>query len=69
MYKFLLFAFMLSAFFLQAQSEIEVSKTYYESGKLKTEGFYNKEGLKEGEWKTYYEQGELKSVIFFLMIK
>ena len=36
------------------------NKTYYESGKLKTESIY-KNGEKEGFFKTYYESGELQS--------
>jgi antitoxin component YwqK of YwqJK toxin-antitoxin module len=36
------------------------NKTYYKSGKLKTE-FTHKNGEKDGLFKTYYESGELQS--------
>ena len=38
---------------------VEVRKTYYESGKLKSTVNYVY-GLKQGEWKYYYESGELQ---------
>jgi antitoxin component YwqK of YwqJK toxin-antitoxin module len=34
-------------------------KEYYRSGKIKTEGKYNSNGQKHGEWKNYSEDGKL----------
>lgn len=33
---------------------------YYESGNIKTEGFYGENNQREGNWKDYYEDGKLK---------
>ena len=45
--------------------DVEVRKTYYESGELKgTLSFVD--GLKQGEEKRYYESGELESTVNYV---
>jgi len=36
-------------------------KLYYDSGKIKEEGGYSREGTKAEEWITYYEDGKIDS--------
>jgi antitoxin component YwqK of YwqJK toxin-antitoxin module len=56
MKKFLL---LLSVLFVVSCVDVEVRKTYYDSGQLQLEVYYV-DGLKNGEYKFYWESGELK---------
>ena len=45
--------------------DVEVRKTYYDSGELKsTENYVD--GLIQGEWKGYYKSGELRRTVNYV---
>jgi antitoxin component YwqK of YwqJK toxin-antitoxin module len=43
------------------EKTIVEEKLFYENGNKELEGTFNKEGLRDGQWRYYYEQGVLWS--------